>query len=190
VTSALSPGREKFARGLAEGLTQAAAFRRAFKHSTKWRDSAVWTEASKLAGLPEVRQRVAELVAAAAEKSGVTVDRVVAELAKLAFFDIRRLVKDDGSPLPLNQLDDGTAGAIMGLEVVRVGNAMVGEGEVLKFKLADKRAALETLGRHLQMFTDKVQVTGKDGGPIETKALRDLTDDELAQEIARHGLKR
>ncbi len=186
MTSSLSPGREKFARGLAEGLTQAAAFRRAFKHSTKWRDSAVWTEASKLAGLPEVRQRVAELVAAAAEKSGVTVDRVVAELAKLAFFDIRRLVKDDGSPLPLNQLDDGTAGAIMGLEVVRVGNAMVGEGEVLKFKLADKRAALETLGRHLQMFTDKVQVTGPGGGPLQSVT---MTPDEFARIAAETAAK-
>lgn len=186
MTPALSPGREKFARGLAEGLTQAAAFRRAFKHSTKWRDSAVWTEASKLAGLPEVRQRVAELVAAAAEKSGVTVERVVAELAKLAFFDIRRLVKDDGSPLPLNQLDDGTAGAIMGLEVVRVGNAMVGEGEVLKFKLADKRAALETLGRHLQMFTDKVQVTGPGGGPLQSVT---MTPDEFARIAAETAAK-
>ena len=32
-----------------------------------------------------------------------------------------------------------------------------------KFKLADKRGALELLGRHLGMFQDKLEVTGMEG---------------------------
>jgi phage terminase small subunit len=36
----------------------------------------------------------------------------------------------------------------------------------VKFRLADKRAALVDLGRHLGMFVNKHQYTGKDGGPI------------------------
>ena len=37
----------------------------------------------------------------------------------------------------------------------------------IKFKLADKRAALVDLGRHHKLFTDKFEHGGKDGGPIE-----------------------
>ena len=33
------------------------------------------------------------------------------------------------------------------------------------------------------------EITGKDGGPITTKAERDLTDEELAAELAKHGLQ-
>jgi phage terminase small subunit len=36
----------------------------------------------------------------------------------------------------------------------------------VKFRLGDKRAALVDLGRHLGMFVNKHQHTGKDGGPI------------------------
>lgn len=37
----------------------------------------------------------------------------------------------------------------------------------MKFKLHDKISALEKVGRHLGMFTEKVESSGKDGGPIE-----------------------
>lgn len=33
---------------------------------------------------------------------------------------------------------------------------------------ADRLKAYEMLGKHLKMWTDKVETTGKDGGPIET----------------------
>ena len=39
----------------------------------------------------------------------------------------------------------------------------------IKFKLADKRAALVDLGRHHKLFTDKFEHGGKDGRPIEGK---------------------
>ena len=39
------------------------------------------------------------------------------------------------------------------------------------------------------MFREKVELTGKDGGPIETRPERDLTDEELAAELAKHGLQ-
>lgn len=37
----------------------------------------------------------------------------------------------------------------------------------MKFKLADKKSSLELLGKHLKLFTDKVEHTGAGGGPIE-----------------------
>ena len=34
-----------------------------------------------------------------------------------------------------------------------------------RFKLADKKAALESIGRHLGMFTDKIKVGGDENAP-------------------------
>ena len=154
----LTPKREAFAAGLAQGLSQAEAYRRAFPSSLKWKDATVWRKASLLAADGEVQARVAELTAKAAAANQVTVERVVAELARLAFFDVRRLVDATGAPLSLHDLDEDTARAIAGLEVARVGNAEVGVGEVLKFKLADKGANLERLGKYLKMFTENVNL--------------------------------
>lgn len=162
----LTPSQETFAAGVAQGLTQAEAFRRAYPKSKGWKDATVWREASKLSGNPKVYTRVADLTRQAAASNEITVERVLREMARLAFFDIRKLVNADGTPKPLHELDDDTAAAIAGLEVARVGNAMIGEGEVLKFKIADKNSALDKLARHLQMFTDKVEFTGPGGVPL------------------------
>lgn len=52
----------------------------------------------------------------------------------------------------------------------------------LSFKLHDKKGALDSIAKHLGMFIERLEHTGKDGGPIETKAkvnLTSLTDEEL-----------
>ena len=38
----------------------------------------------------------------------------------------------------------------------------------MKFKLADKRAALVDIGKHIGMFKERVELTGANGGPVET----------------------
>jgi phage terminase small subunit len=46
------------------------------------------------------------------------------------------------------------------------------EGEIAPAYTFDASAVLkgsELLGKHLKLFTDKVETTGKDGGPIENK---------------------
>lgn len=53
-------------------------------------------------------------------------------------------------------------------------------------KFGDAIRGQELLGKHLKLFADKVELTGKDGGPIETKrSAAELTDDELAAIAAR-----
>ncbi len=172
----LTPKREAFAVGLAEGLSQAAAYRRAFPCSVKWSDNAVHVNASKLASDTQVRLRVAELTTATAAKSEVKLEQIAGELARLSFFDVRKLVRDDGTPLGLHELDDNTARAIVGLDVVSVGNAEMGVGQVLKFKLADKGANLERLAKLLGYFlVDNKQRTP----PAAIVDLRDATPEQL-----------
>lgn len=101
------------------------------------------------------------------QRTEITQDRVLTELAKIGFFDVRKLFHGDGSPKSIADLDDATAAAVAGLDVVNIGNQDAGIGQVMKYKIADKRAALVDIGRHLGMFPGKLELTGKDGGPVE-----------------------
>lgn len=98
-----------------------------------------------------------------AEKAGVTAERVLAELAKIGFSDIRRLFTPGGNLLPVNDLDDEAAASVASVEVItrKVPGGEADEVErVAKIKLWDKRAALVDMGKHLGMFTDKLEVSG------------------------------
>ena len=51
-----------------------------------------------------------------------------------------------------------------------------------RFKLADKRGPLVNLSKHLGLFKERVEHTGKDDGPIEVKQYSDI---EAARLIGR-----
>ena len=65
-------------------------------------------------------------------------------------------------------------------------NAQGGDVQALAgcMKIMERRARM--LGLDAPARTE---LTGKNGGPIETKTERDLTDEELAAELARHGIQ-
>lgn len=149
----LTEQRDEFAVGLAKGLTQAEAYRRAFPKSLKWKDASVWDTASKLAKVPEVRQRVEDLREMARASHDVSIERIVEELARLAFFDARKLFGVDGELLPLSDLDPATVAAVAGFEV-REEKDSRGKviGHVKKVKLAERGANVERLARLLGHF--------------------------------------
>lgn len=137
-----------FACALATGMTQAAAFRQAYPRSQRWRDQTVWRKASLLAANGEVQARVSDLCAAAAAKNEVTVERVVRELAKVAFGDLRSVVEwgpDGVSAVDSNGITDDDAAA-----VAEVSQAQHG----MKIKRYDKVKALELLGKHVGAFKE------------------------------------
>jgi phage terminase small subunit len=98
---------------------------------------------------PAIRAEIEQRQKDKASRAEITADKVLSELAKLAFFDTRKLLNDDGTPKPINELDDDTARAISGIDVVSVGNADFGQGQILKYKISDKNKALEQLCKHL-----------------------------------------
>lgn len=126
--------------------------------------------------------KVAEAVdKALAEKPGITRTRIVDELAMIAFANMRDYIeiqKDGTAYVDLSGLTRDQAAAIAELTVDQYTE---GSGEDakrvkrVKFKLSDKQAALEKLGRTLRMFTDRHELTGKDGEPLGGEAnTRDL----------------
>lgn len=109
---------------------------------------------------PEIQAEVQKLMDRRSDKLEITAERVLAEIARLAFFDARNLFNEDGNPIKVPDLDDDSARAIVGMDVVHVGNAEMGVGQVNKIKLADKKGALELLGRHMGLFKDTLKLTG------------------------------
>lgn len=130
----------------------------------------------------EIQIALSESMKARAERTKITQDMVLMELAKIGFSDIRKVVKwgntelrsteDDSGELveayhglrlvASDEIDDSTAAAISEISEGREG---------LKVKFHDKRASLVDIGRHLGMFKDKVELTGKDGGPVQQVVL-------------------
>lgn len=92
---------------------------------------------------------------ALSKKTEVSQERIVAEMARLAFLDCRKFFNDDGTPIPIHKLSDDAAAAIVGVDVVQIGNAEIGVGSVIKYKMPDKNKALENLAKILG-YLDRV----------------------------------
>ena len=112
-----------------------------------------------------------------AKRTEITQDRVLQELGRIAFFDLRKLYRADGSLKAMHELDDDAAAVVAGVDVVEMAGGMkvsAEEGDVThvpmytkKAKIPDKVAALSLAMRHLGMLTDRTQLTGPGGGPVQ-----------------------
>jgi phage terminase small subunit len=99
-----------------------------------------------------VQSIIAEAAQKLAEKSGLSVERTLKEIARVAYSDPRKLYDKDGNLIPIHQLDDDTAATVASVKVVEMaGGAQVGGAEGVKhvamhtkeIKHWDKNAALE-----------------------------------------------
>lgn len=111
---------------------------------------------------PEIAAIVAEQMAKRSARTEITADRVLQELARIGFADVRRIFTPGGGLLTPTDMDDDTAAAVASVEVVeRPRRNEAGEVEiehVRKIKLNDKLGALTQMGRHLGLFTDKLEL--------------------------------
>jgi phage terminase small subunit len=125
--------------------------------------------ASQLLANPKVAAAIYAKHMKRAAKFDISAERVLEGLGNLAFFDIRKLYKEDGTLKAVTELDDVTAQAICGIEIEEVferfgGGQAKPNGNILKkVKLADRGINLERLGRYHKLFTDKLEVTGLEG---------------------------
>ena len=92
------------------------------------------------------------------QRTEITQDMVIKELAKIAFLDIRKLYGKNGQLKNIADIDSDTVGAISQLETLEeydgYGNDKEKIGDTQKVKLLDKTKALELLGKHLGMFKE------------------------------------
>lgn len=89
--------------------------------------------------------------------------RVLLELARLATVDIRDFYAADGSVKPPSDWTPAMGASVAQVETL-IKNAEAGDGHtdrVLKFRLWDKPAMLNTLAKHLGLMVERMQVSGK-----------------------------
>lgn len=185
----LTAKQEEFAKAFIEIGNAADAYRKAYNPNPKSKPETIWRSAHEVLHTPKVSARIAELQAQAAERHGVTVDRIIGELALLGFSNMGDFMKidDQGVPrLDFKAMTRAKSAAISEMTVEEFTAKGEGGGEAagirkVRFKLHDKRGALVDLGKHLGMFKDIVEHTGKGGGPIEVK---DVDGVEAARRIA------
>lgn len=108
---------------------------------------------------------VQQATGAQLQRVEIDADDILRELAKVAFLDPRRAygtAPDDPKRkrlLELHEMPEDVARAIGTFEVTTVGNEETGTQFVSKVKPWDKLKALELLGKHKKLFTDKVELS-------------------------------
>lgn len=133
------------------------------------------TQGAQLLANVSVRSAIAEAMQAREERTQITQDRVLQELARLSFGDLRKAYKEDGELKLPHEWDDDTAAMMSGVDVV---TTSVGGGKdeapvsltTKKVKVFDKSAALTLCMRHLGMLNDKMQVTAAVEGTVRYMA--------------------
>lgn len=104
---------------------------------------------------PDIAKAVDQAIAERSRRTGANADRVVRELAKIAFVNAGEVVDLD-TALLMDKISDDDMAAIQSVKVKTFGE----DGIEREVKLADKLKALELLGKHLGLFKDKVEING------------------------------
>ena len=105
---------------------------------------------------PNIQEAIAKAMAERSKRTGVNQDRVVLELARIAFANARNIINtEDGSVR-----DDATEDDLACIQSVKVKTMSGDKGysEEREVKLYSKTDALEKLGRHLGMWKDKIDL--------------------------------
>ena len=190
----LTPKQETFCLAYIETGNASMAYKRSYA-AEQMSAGAIEVEACRLLTHPKIAPRIAEIQAGHRKRHEVTVDRILAELARIGFSDIRKVVKwglkelgkSGDSPsgemkftnvaiVSSDEIDNDTAAAIAEVSQTRDG---------IKVKLYDKRAALVDMGKHLGLFKDQ---SGDRGNlPLQPEGPRPTGEDHLAALAKRYA---
>lgn len=111
---------------------------------------------------PEIAAAIAAKQAKRLDSANLTAARVLEEIRRLAFSDVRGLFDETGNLRPIKDLTDAQAAAIASIEVVKK-NIVAGDGkvdEVYKVKTWDKTRTLEMLAKHFALLTERIEHAG------------------------------
>src|SRR3984893_15454125 len=192
---ALSPKHEAFVQAyVSRGMNGTKAYRAVYPSIKS--DDVAGAAAARLLGNVRVQARIAEIMRAGAERAEVTVEQVVRELKLLGFSDIRKVVSwrnelvtrtekgEDGEPVmvPMPRVTIVDADKISDEAAAAIAEVSQNANGSLRIKMHDKHAALVSIGKHLGMFTDIVQMKAVYG--VSDKP---MSAEEWKNEFVREG---
>jgi phage terminase small subunit len=111
-------------------------------------EKTAYSQGQRLLNNVEIQKAVAEAQEDRSNRTKITADRVLQELARIGFSDLRNMLTD-GIEVVTNTGERGKDED--GRKIVE---------HTHKIKVWDKNSALEKLGKHLGMFTEKIEHSG------------------------------
>lgn len=150
----LEPQQERFCQEYLKDLNAKRAAARA-----GYSEKTAQEQGSRLLSKVNVQQRVQELMEKRAKRVEISSDKILAELARIAMTDISVAFNERGELKPLKDIPKSVRRAIASVEIEQLfegfGRDRTQIGYTKKVKLWDKLKALELLGKHLKLFTEK-----------------------------------
>lgn len=119
---------------------------------------------SRLLSDADVKAAIEALTQKLCAKLEISAERTLLKLQRGQEFDVRRLYNADQVLLQPWELDDEMAACIVG--------ARFKDGRVTEYKVIDSKGCAELLGRHLKLFTDKIEIEAGDGLAESIQAAR------------------
>lgn len=119
-------------------------------------------QADRLLRNVQIAEAVAEKTQQQLANADITAERVLREIGRLAFSDVRSLFDADGNLKAIHTLTADESACIASLEVI-IKNAQAGDGHmdtVHKVKVWDKSKNLEMLAKHFALLTERVEHSG------------------------------
>lgn len=110
-------------------------------------------QGSRMLANVSIRACIDKAMAERSKRTGVNADRVVEELAKIAFVNPADVIDTEKAMVKEDAAPEDTA-AIQSIKVKTFGE----DGLEREIKMADKLKALELLGKHLGMYQSNVNV--------------------------------
>jgi phage terminase small subunit len=163
----LTPKQETFCLAYLETGNASEAYRRAY-NANKMKPATINRNAKALLDNNKIAARIALVVEKAAEKTGLSVERTLLEIARVAYFDGRKIYNKDGGLKQPTEWDDDTAAAI----------SHMGRTGPVPF---DKNAALEKAMKYHGLYKNDnhqqgdaairalMEAVGKDAAHFEVK---------------------
>lgn len=113
-------------------------------------------QASRLLSNVMVQGSIAKAMAERSKRTGINQDRVIQELARIAFVNPQNVIDSEDASVRENATEDDLA-CIQSVKV-KMMSGEKGSSVEREVRLNDKMKALELLGKHLGMFKDKLEL--------------------------------
>lgn len=137
-------------------------------------DSTARTNASRLLTNANIKGYIEQKQQEISERTQITQDKVINELAKIGFFNIKNIYNENGTLKQITKMEDEVSSVISSVKTLQRAGAMKIEvnpngkdkdipiehipEQTIEFKMNDKVKALELLGKHLGMFKEKIDL--------------------------------
>ena len=138
-------------------------------------------QGARLLAKVSVRNEIDNAIAERSKRTQHSADAVIDELSKLAYANILDYITVSESGDVVVDLSRITREQASAIQEITVDESRRDRPRRTRLKLADKRSALELLGKHEKMWTDRVEVKND---------LSQLTDEELEKKLQECGFTR